>query len=198
MIISRIKLVLFVLIGFTIWIISCKQGEEKTEQTTMKEKPSVTRVSEVTLHGMIVAVDHENKTFTLKDEDGDVQKMSVGKAVKNFNQIDVGDHVSVTFYESFIAEVLPESTEVSTPKDKSVALTPQGGEKGIATMGTQEEIVTVEAVDLQNREVTFKGPEGHLSTLPVKDDVRNLENLKVGDKVFMKFTQALAVSIKEE
>jgi hypothetical protein len=79
MIISRIKLVLLVVIGFTIWMISCKQGEEKAEQTTMEEKPSVTRVSEVTLHGVIVAVDHENKTFTLKDKDGDVQKMTVGK-----------------------------------------------------------------------------------------------------------------------
>ena len=198
MIISRIKFVLFVLIGFNILLISCKQGEEKTEQTTMKEKPSVTRVSEVTLHGEIVAMDHENKTFTLKDEDGDVQKMSVGKAVKNFDQIEVGDHVSVTFYESFIAEVLPEGTEVSTPKDKSVALVPQGDEKGIATMGTQEAVVTVEAVDLQKREVTYKDAQGNLTTLPVKEDVKNLENLKVGEKVLLKFTQALAISVKEE
>ena len=130
--------------------------------------------------------------------DGDVQKMTVGNAVKNFDQIDVGDHVSVTFYESFIAEVLPESTEPSAAEDKSVALTPQGDEKGIATLGTQEAVVTVEAVDLQKREVTFKGAQGNLTTLPVKDDVKNLENLKVGDKVFMKFTQALAVSVKEE
>lgn len=54
---------------------------------------------------------------------------------------------------------------------------------------------TVEKIDMNSREVTLRGPEGNVVTIAVGPEARNLEQLKVGDKVNVEYTQALAVAL---
>jgi Cu/Ag efflux protein CusF len=54
---------------------------------------------------------------------------------------------------------------------------------------------TVEAIDVQKREVTLKGPKGNLFPLTVGPDVRNLEQVKVGDKVVVRYLEALSLTL---
>src|SRR6185295_4020666 len=42
---------------------------------------------------------------------------------------------------------------------------------------------TVEAVELESREITLKGPKGRPITLRVEERVRNLPQVQVGDEV---------------
>lgn len=53
----------------------------------------------------------------------------------------------------------------------------------------------VEAVDLATRQITLRGPQGNLETVTVGDDVRNLPQVKVGDRVVTEYYQGLAVSL---
>jgi hypothetical protein len=46
--------------------------------------------------------------------------------------------------------------------------------------------------------VTLVGADGTPLTLPVKEDVKNLENLQVGDNVVTQITQVISVSVAEE
>ena len=46
---------------------------------------------------------------------------------------------------------------------------------------------TVEAVDLANRVVTIKGSKGKVVDLKVGDQAKNLDQVKVGDKVVAKY-----------
>ena len=57
---------------------------------------------------------------------------------------------------------------------------------------------TVEAIDAANRKITLKGPRGKVSELSVDPEVRNLEQVKVGDQVVVRYLQALSLSLMKD
>lgn len=65
--------------------------------------------------------------------------------------------------------------------------------------GTIKEVIkatgVVEAIDLQKRHVTIKDGHGRLTALAVGPEVRNLEQLKVGDRVTVRYAQALTLTL---
>jgi hypothetical protein len=46
--------------------------------------------------------------------------------------------------------------------------------------------------------VTLKGPNGHIVPLTVGPEVRNLGQVKVGDKVRVRYAEALSLTLKKE
>lgn len=58
-----------------------------------------------------------------------------------------------------------------------------------------EATATVEAVDMENRLVTIKGPEGRLATIRAGEEVKNLPQVQVGDKVNIKYYEGTALNI---
>jgi hypothetical protein len=55
---------------------------------------------------------------------------------------------------------------------------------------------TVEAIDHTKRLVTLRGPEGRTATIEVPPDVRNLAQVKVGDKLVVRYHESLAAAVK--
>jgi len=67
---------------------------------------------------------------------------------------------------------------------------------GQATIAQKRRITaTVEAIDVAKREVTLKGPKGKVVPLSVSPDVRNLEQVKVGDRVRLSYRIGVAVAL---
>ena len=56
---------------------------------------------------------------------------------------------------------------------------------------------TVQELDVAKREVTLKGPLGDISTLKVSDEVKRLDEIKVGDKVTAKYYVSVAGELRE-
>jgi hypothetical protein len=56
---------------------------------------------------------------------------------------------------------------------------------------------SVEAVDSANRTVTLKGPAGDIVTLPVSAEVRNFDQIRVGDLVAVRYLEALTLELKK-
>ena len=54
---------------------------------------------------------------------------------------------------------------------------------------------SVEAIDKITPAITLKGPEGDVVTVRVVDP-KNLEKVKVGDKLAITYTEALAISVE--
>jgi Cu/Ag efflux protein CusF len=55
----------------------------------------------------------------------------------------------------------------------------------------------IEAVDLANRVVTVKGPQGRVVDLKVGDQVKNLAQVKAGDEIVLKYTRAVSVKLEK-
>jgi Cu/Ag efflux protein CusF len=56
----------------------------------------------------------------------------------------------------------------------------------------------VQAIDLKTRKVTLKPKNGKVFTIQVSEDARNLPQLRVGDTVVAKYTEAVAVDINRD
>jgi Cu/Ag efflux protein CusF len=54
---------------------------------------------------------------------------------------------------------------------------------------------TVEAIDTAKRELTLKGPEGNVVVMEVPESVKRFSEIKVGDQLTVKYTEALLVDV---
>src|SRR5947208_314087 len=54
---------------------------------------------------------------------------------------------------------------------------------------------TVKSIDLSTRKIEIEGEGGHVLPMVVGADVKNLDKLKVGDKVLVQYYQSLAFSL---
>jgi Cu/Ag efflux protein CusF len=75
-------------------------------------------------------------------------------------------------------------------------------DKEIHKMEVEDQILvtataTVQELDVEKREVTLKGPLGDISTLKVAEEVKRLNEIKVGDKVTAKYYVSIAGELRE-
>jgi Cu/Ag efflux protein CusF len=56
---------------------------------------------------------------------------------------------------------------------------------------------TITAIDKPTRDVTLKGPQGNEMTVTAGPDVKNFDNLKVGDHVNLNYIEALTLELKK-
>jgi hypothetical protein len=56
---------------------------------------------------------------------------------------------------------------------------------------------TVQAIDKAKRLVTLKGPEGNIFTVQAGPEVRNFDQVKVGDQVVARYVEALTLELRK-
>ena len=56
---------------------------------------------------------------------------------------------------------------------------------------------SVEAIDPASRTLTLKGPKGNVVDLPVGPEVKNFDQIKVGDFVLVRYFESLALELKK-
>src|ERR1700751_137302 len=56
---------------------------------------------------------------------------------------------------------------------------------------------TVEAIDSANRVLTLKDPDGHLVDVEVPDSVKRFSEIKVGDRLNFRYTEALVLELRK-
>lgn len=181
-------------------VVGCKQAQEAEEPSVAQEaeKPSVERTTEHTLSATIDAVDMENRSLTLKDEEGVTHTFANIKADVPLEILVVGKTVSMTIYLKEINYAVEEGEEIPADEEIRAVGTRKGDEeRRITIVQAQNMTATVKEVDTENRMLTLVMEDGTPITLPVQDDVKNLENLEPGDKVVSQVTQLIVVTLEE-
>jgi len=82
----------------------------------------------------------------------------------------------------------------SAPNTQGGVVTAPGKAAGAATTQLTAKVI---AVDPAQRTVTLQGASGKTRTIEVSDQVHNFDQIKVGDTVHAKYTQALALELKK-
>ena len=82
----------------------------------------------------------------------------------------------------------------SAPNTQAGAATAPGKVVGATTTEMTAKVI---AVDPAQRTVTLQGASGKTRTIEVGDQVHNFDQIKVGDTVHAKYTQALALELKK-
>ncbi len=149
----------------------------------------------VTATVTIQAIDKANRLVTLKDESGAEDIMQVGPAMKRFDELKVGDKVRVSYYESLVFQVRKPGDPAKAPGD-TAKMTPGTGASPSGTMARQQTTsVEVMAIDQKLPSITVKTADGRTVTRKV-DNPKNIEGVKVGDKIDITYTQAALVSVE--
>jgi hypothetical protein len=146
----------------------------------------------ITINATITAIDKANRAVTLRGPQGNSVTVHAGEDVKRFNELKVGDQVTATYAESVAWSVRPAG-QPAPPRETDTATQRAGGPGG-AVASQQNISVTIEAIDPAVPSVTVKGPQGRTATFKVSDP-KNLQNVKVGDKVDISYTQALLIRV---
>ena len=66
-----------------------------------------------------------------------------------------------------------------------------------AAVETLKVTATITAVDKATRDVTLKGPQGNELTVTAGPEVKNFDQLKVGDRVDLNYVEALTLELKK-
>ncbi len=163
----------------------------------MSKKPSGETSSLVESMATVQALDYKTRMATLKGEDGSTLTFRVSDEVKNLEKVAVGDKVKFQYYESVAWEV-KKAGEATPGMTRAEGMKRSGAEHLPAKLEATQTTVTttIEDIDKEKQTVTLKGPEGNSVEVKARHP-ENLEKVKVGDKVVITYTEALAVSVEK-
>ena len=163
---------------------------------SLAQKPVKHEKETVTVKATIDAIDHDTRMVTLKDKDGKITQIYAGPEVRRFDELKVGDVVTFVINESVVYRIRKPGESVPPDKKDDPAIVRDAAAKPGGTKTTQEtKTVTVMAIDPKTSAVTIQTEDGRTSTHKV-DDKGIVKNLKVGDRVVITYTTAVAISIE--
>jgi hypothetical protein len=162
--------------------------------TTSSEPAKVEQVREIS--ATVTAVDLPARLVTLRGPDGKLFTVEAGEEVRNLPQVEVGDRVVVSYYQAIAAELAKPGQQAVA--SAGMARAPLGAKPGGGLAQQVTDTVRIDALDLATHTVSFTDPEGHSQTITVRDPkMQNfLKTLKVGDRVAITYTEALAIQVK--
>jgi len=157
--------------------------------------PGMVMADVVVINATVEAVDKDKRTVTLKGSGGRTVTLKVGPNAKNFDQIKVGDKVKGKFLDSVALFVRKAGTPPDAAEMQAISVAPRGQKPKAMTVDTVEISAKVEKIDYKKRLVTLKGPEGNTRTIKVDPRVKRLAEIKVGDDIVLRHTEALAIEV---
>lgn len=188
-------------------VASCSSDSDAPPPTTESSSTTVvqtgvpggTVVETFTVTANVTRVDADEREVTLVTSDGKKHVVKCGPQVVNFDQIRVGDQLKVTMTESLAVHMADEGDAAApvTGEAALVQLAPKGAKPGGVLASTVQEVATVTAIDVTKHEATLQFPDGTTRTIPVRHDV-DLTKRKVGEKVVIRFTEAMAISVEKQ
>jgi glucose/arabinose dehydrogenase len=191
-------------IGAALVALSVGSVAVATEKATAEKAPAkaattkrtgIKKEREITVNATVQAIDLEKRVVTLKGAEGKVFDVKVGPEARNLPQLEVGDNVAVTYYES-IAYRLLKPGEAAVPSQQAAVMdrAKEGDKPGAMAAEAVTLTATIEAIDKKAKTATLKGPNGKSITVKAQDP-KNLEHVKVGDEVVITYTEAVAISV---
>jgi hypothetical protein len=153
---------------------------------------------EITLRGTVEAVDHTARTVRIRGDLGNVVTLDVPESVTRFDQVKVGDVVTVAYYDRVNIRPKPLD-EAAVDRTSDPTTTPTPGALPGATVAKQRvSTVTITGWDPATRTVTYTGPKGTSYTRRLLEttDPRIMTGLKVGDRVDVTWTEATRISVQ--
>jgi hypothetical protein len=79
----------------------------------------------------------------------------------------------------------------------AVAVAPRGQKPGGVVVDTAEITAKVEAIDSAKRTLTLRGPGGKSRIIKVDPSVKGFQDIKKGDEVVVRHTEAVAIAVRK-
>lgn len=164
------------------------------QASTASANQPLTKAQSVEARATVTAIDPATRMVTLKTQDGQTVDIEAGPAVKNFDQIKVGDTVKATYTESIAFQVVPKG-ETAGGASQSANRIPGGAEVG-------QQVTTsfkVASVDPETNILWVTLPNGNTKKIHVQDPQAQarLKTLSPGNVVSVTYTESVAVQLEK-
>ena len=150
----------------------------------------------VQIQGKVKSIDKQNRSVVVVGPQGNEVALTLGPQARNFDQIKVGDLVTLTYVQALALELRKSVNggKLGQPivTEQAVRAAP-GNKPAGAIERTVNPTANITKVDQKTQMVTLKGPNRTVE-LKVKDPAI-LQKVKVGDQVDATFTEAVAIEV---
>ena len=159
-----------------------------TAQKTVT-RPGATETATAT----ILRMDLATRYVVLRKDDGSETRVFVPPEFARFDELRVGDALTVTYYESIVYRLRRRGGR--PPVSEEVAASESTGALPGGTLSHQStETVTVKAVDREAPSITVVGRDGRTVSRRV-ERVSDLDGVKAGDHIDITYTEAVLASV---
>ena len=157
----------------------------------VKQLPTQT----VTIAGTVATIDHAKRVVNIKTSDGKFETVDVPAGAKRFDELKVGDKVSLTYNNNVSARLKPPGeAAVDTGNTTTTTAGQQARPGGTATV-QRTMTVTVDAIDKSASSMTFSGPNGWKYSRHIVDPTV-FDKVKVGDKIDITWNTDVTVAVQ--
>ena len=147
------------------------------------------------LSAKVTAIDAVKRTVTVMEANGKQTTFTCGSAVRNFDQIRVGDQLKAKLTEVLSVSVV-DAKDASPDGTSGLLLrAPEGDMPAAATAATTQITATITGIDELRHIVSLRFPDDTLHHYAVRPDV-NLAARKHGEKVVIRKTAAMAIWVE--
>jgi hypothetical protein len=176
---------------------SGNQAQSGSTASSGMSRPIVVAADSQVTTAKVLAVDSADRTVVLQGDNGQEITLEVGKDARNLDQVKPGDTVKAQFITAAAVSLRKAEDPPTTAESQTVELAPRGALPGAVIVDTRQITATVDNVDYQNRMVTLTGPRANTESFKVGDNVENLQKVKRGDQVVVRYTEAVALSVEK-
>jgi hypothetical protein len=153
----------------------------------------VTKATTVKATATVQAIDSTRRIITLRTANGEEDSFQVGPEVVRFNELKVGDKINITYIQSLVVSVQKPGTAAKSTTASGALVTAGGAKPGATLSGQATTTVTVKAIDASVPSITVVTDDGRTVTRKIEDK-KNLEGIKVGDKLDLTYTEAVVMT----
>jgi hypothetical protein len=175
-------------------------GGERTaaaQSAAAKASPRVVVAETTSIEARLDAVDVKTRRMTVTGPRGKTLTLKVGPDVKDLDQVKPGDQLVVRYFEPLAVFVRKAAEPRAAAEGTAVQVIPKGKRPVAVAVDTVEFKGTVEGIEYAKRRLTLKGPEGKTRTIKVDPGVKRFTEVKKGDQIVVRHTEATAFSIRK-
>jgi ribosomal 50S subunit-recycling heat shock protein len=178
-------------------LIALLERPSMAAESKTQDRPSGVKVEVTSITATVTEINYKYRTVVLKGPKGDLVEMQVGDEARNFDQVKVGDLVTIENSKSVALEVRKATGEPVAMETKSITRAKPGQKPSgtVKTIGLMT--VRVEDIDYKTREATLKMADGNTMKIEVGPQVKRLEEVHKGDEVVVRYTTMVSISVKK-
>ncbi|MEF8722529.1 MAG: hypothetical protein V5B30_08000 [Candidatus Accumulibacter delftensis] len=173
--------------------VSAQQAPESAVMTASAPGEFVGMV-EAQVSLAVKAIDKATRAVVLQNEQGEETVITASDAVKNFDQIKVGDRVVASYTQTLVMKLKKGGGDLRVRIDSSSQQSAKPGDKpAAAVVDDVAFIADVDAVDRKTQMITLRGAKKTVK-LKIKDP-EQLKLINKGDQIEGVYSEAVAVSV---
>ena len=174
---------------FAVLISGCATAPESVEVSNIEE-----------IAATVTAIDQRTRVVSLRGPRGNELSFQVGPAVQNLAQVEVGDIITMSYEQTYIATRTNEAEmSAAMPVTVGGAVAEAGQRPGAAVGAMASMTVRVESVGPGGTTATYTQPDGQLQAINIQSEEGQAfaRSLRPGEIVRLTQAEAIAIVVEE-